>query len=46
MATLNSPEVARAKGDYLSARAEEALTLTIFMREQRLAEQKISAQQD
>jgi len=46
LATLNSPEVARAKGDYLSARAEETLKLTLSTREQRLVAQRISAQQE
>lgn len=46
LATLSSPEVARVKGEYLSARTEEALKLTRFEREQRLVAKRISAQQD
>ena len=46
LATLGSPEIARVKSEYLSARAAGALKLTIFKREQRLVAQKISAQQD
>jgi len=46
LATLSSPEIARVKSVYLSARAEEAFKLTTLKREQRLVAQKISAQQD
>ena len=46
LAGLSSPEVARVKSEYLSARAEEALKLTILTREQGLVAQRISAQQD
>jgi cobalt-zinc-cadmium efflux system membrane fusion protein len=46
IATLNSPEIARAKSAYLSARAEEELTLTVLERERRLVKERVSAQQD
>jgi len=46
MATLTSPEVARGKSEYLSARAEEKLKLTVLAREQELVAQKVSAQQE
>ena len=46
LATLSSPDVARIKGEYLSARTEEALKLTLFEREQRLVAKRISPQQD
>jgi cobalt-zinc-cadmium efflux system membrane fusion protein len=46
LATLSSPDVAKAKSSYLSARAEEKLKLTILEREQQLVAQKVSAQQE
>jgi cobalt-zinc-cadmium efflux system membrane fusion protein len=46
IATLNSPEIARAKSAYLSARAEEELARTVLERERRLVEERVSAQQD
>ncbi len=46
LATLSSPEIARVKSVYLSARVEEAFKLATFKREQGLLAQKISAQQD
>lgn len=46
LATVSSPDVARVKGEYLSARTEEALKLTLFERERRLVAKRISAQQD
>jgi cobalt-zinc-cadmium efflux system membrane fusion protein len=46
LATLSSPEVGRCKSGYLSARAEQALKLTILDREQELVAQKVSAQQE
>ena len=46
MATLNSPEVSRAKSAYLSALADEELKLTVLAREEELVEKLVSAQQD
>lgn len=46
LAILSSPEIARAKSEYLSARVEEALKLIVFKREQELEARKISARQD
>lgn len=46
MATLNSPEVSRAKSAYLSAVADEELKLTVLTRESELVEKLVSAQQD
>ena len=46
LATMSSPDVARVKGEYLSARTVEALKLTLFERERRLVAKRISAQQD
>jgi len=46
LATLSSPEIARVKSEYLTARVEEALGLTVLKREQDLLAQKISARQD
>lgn len=46
LATLSCSEVARVKSEYLSARAKEALKLTILEREQGLVAKKIAAQQD
>jgi cobalt-zinc-cadmium efflux system membrane fusion protein len=46
LATLSSPEVARGKSAYLSARAEEELKLTVLAREQELVAKKVSAQQE
>jgi len=46
LATLTSPEVARSKSEYLSARAEEKLRRTVLAREQELVAQSISAQQE
>jgi cobalt-zinc-cadmium efflux system membrane fusion protein len=46
LATLSSPEVARGKSAYLSARVEEELKLTVLAREQELVAQKVSAQQE
>jgi len=41
-----SPEIARAKSDYLSALANEALKKLVFKREKGLVEKKISSQQE
>ena len=46
LATLSSPEVARVKSSYLSARAEEELKLTLLTRERELVAKKVSPQQD
>lgn len=46
LATLSSPEVARGKSAYLSARVEEELKLSVLAREQELVAQKVSAQQE
>ncbi len=46
LATLSSPEVARSKSAYLSARADEKLKRSVFTREQELVEQKVSARQE
>jgi cobalt-zinc-cadmium efflux system membrane fusion protein len=46
MATLTSPEVARGKSEFLSARAEEKFRLTVLTREQELVAQNISARQE
>ncbi len=44
LATLTSPEIAQAKGEYLSARAEEEFKLSVLMREKDLVALKVSAQ--
>lgn len=41
-----SPEIARAKSDYLSALANEALKELVYKREKGLVEKKISSQQE
>ena len=46
MATLSSPEVSGAKSEYLSARANEELKLTVLAREKDLVEKMVSAQQE
>jgi cobalt-zinc-cadmium efflux system membrane fusion protein len=43
---ISSPDIARAKADYLSALANEALTELVFKREKGLVEKKISSQQE
>lgn len=43
---IASPEIARAKSDYLSALANETLKELVFKREKELLEKKISAQQE
>ena len=43
---IASPEIARAKSDYLNALANEALKRIVFEREKGLADKKISSQQE
>jgi cobalt-zinc-cadmium efflux system membrane fusion protein len=43
---IDSPEIARAKSDYLSALADEALKELVFKREKGLVEKGISSQQE
>lgn len=46
LATLSSPEIAELKSAYLAERAGEKLTLAVLSREQDLAAQRISSQQE
>jgi cobalt-zinc-cadmium efflux system membrane fusion protein len=46
LCVVESRELAEARSNYLTALAREELTRTTFTREQRLFEQKISAEQD
>ena len=43
---IDSPEIARAKSDYLSALADEALKELVFKREKDLLEKSITSQQE
>jgi cobalt-zinc-cadmium efflux system membrane fusion protein len=46
LAELSAPGIARAKGAYLSARAEQTVRREAYEREQTLMEEKISARRD
>ncbi len=46
IATLESREIADAKGEYLAARRTEELAKSTFEREERLWKQKVTAEQD
>ena len=46
LATLESREMADAKGEFLAARRSEELAMSTFAREERLWKQKVTAEQD